>query len=63
MFIPHCCHIPSPLDMTCTLQNSMLLASAFIVERDLQESRREQSERPGRNDLERSKAEPFPFRG
>lgn len=63
MFIPHFCHIPSPLDVTCTLQDSMLLASAFIVEHELQESRRQEAEKSGRNDLERSKAAPFPFRG
>jgi len=63
MFIPHCHHLmDSFFGNGHALQDSMLLASAFIVERDLQESRREQAKKSGDNVPERSKVERLSFR-
>jgi len=62
MFFPHCHHIASFLDNPGTLEDSMRHAAAFIVERDLQESRRQEAEKSGNNFPEHSTVKPLPFR-
>lgn len=59
MFIPHCHHASFLHNTPCILLDAMRLASVFIVERELQESRRQQAEKSGDNVPEKSRVKPF----